>query len=175
MEDNELMTRLAQGDDDALEELIRRHWDGALRQAQGMLHDAALAEDVAQEAFARVYLTRGAYRDTFSFRTYLSVLVRNLCIDQLRRMKRAPALLPEMPEGEADSAEAAYLRGEKRMRLWAMLSALDPADRALLIGYALEGRSYQELARQCGLTLPQVKIRLHRLRKRLRAKERDEE
>lgn len=175
MEDNELMARLADGEDEALEELIDRHRDSALRQAQTMLRDPALAEDVVQEAFARVYLTRHNYRPTFTFRTYLSALVRNLCIDQLRRGKYAPALIPDLPEGEADSAEAVYLRREKRMRLWDTLSALDPVDQALLIGYALEGQSYQELSKQYGLTLPQVKIRLHRLRKRLRAKERDEE
>ena len=46
MDDNELMARLKQGDTDALALLIRRHRPWALARAEGMLHDAALAEDV---------------------------------------------------------------------------------------------------------------------------------
>lgn len=175
MEDNELMARLALGDENALAELIARHRTEALRLAEGMLRDTAAAEDVVQEAFTRVYLTRHSYQATFSFRTYLSVLVRHLCIDDLRRKKYAPLPTADIPEQETSSAEAMYLRREQRMRLWNELSALDETDRALLTGYALEGRSYQELSRRLGLSLPQVKIRLHRIRKRLRAKGRDEE
>lgn len=165
MDDNQLMARLADGDEFALEKLILRHREAALRQAVSILQDHALAEDIVQEAFARVYLLRHSYRADFAFTTYLSVLVRNLCIDQLRRRRIAVAPLPETPE---DSAEAAYLQREKRIRLWNQLQALEEADRILLTGYALEDRSYRELAQQTGLSLPTVKIRLHRIRKQLR-------
>ena len=60
------------------------------------------------------------------------------------------------------------------MQLWNELRRLTPTDQALLTGYALEGRSYRELAQAQGLSLPQVKIRLHRIRNRLRSKERDD-
>lgn len=172
MDDNALMARLALGDVQALEELIRRHRPAALRQAEGILQDAALAEDVTQEAFTRVYLLRHDYRPEFAFTTYLRVMVHNLCIDQLRRRKAAPVPMEQLPQGESASAEAAFLAREHRMRLWNELRALPPADQALLTGYALEGLSYRALARLHGLSVPQVKIRLHRIRKRL--KERDQ-
>lgn len=172
MDDNQLMARLALGDTAALEELILRHRGAALQQALSILQDHALAEDVVQEAFARVYLLRHKYRGDFAFTTYMRVLVRNLCIDQLRRRRSAPA--ESLPEGTADSAEAAYWQRERRMQLWNELRALDKADQALLTGYALEGLSYRELAQATGLSLPTVKIRLHRIRQRLRSKERDE-
>lgn len=175
MDDNELMARLARGDEDALTELIRRHRVWAAAQAKAILHDDSLAEDAAQEAFVRVYLLRDRYRPDFAFRTYLGVLVRRLAIDQLRRRKHQPTPAAYLPEALAESAEAAYLRDESRLRLWNELSALDGPDRALLIGFALEGCSYQELAQRQGLSLAQVRIRLHRIRKRLRQKERDGE
>ena len=78
MDDNELMARLKMGDTDALALLIRRHRSWALARAEDMLHDGALAEDVVQEAFARVYLLRERYRPEFAFATWLGVLVRNL-------------------------------------------------------------------------------------------------
>ena len=176
MDDNELMARLKMGDTDALALLIRRHRPWALARAEDMLHDGALAEDVVQEAFARVYLLRERYRPEFAFATWLGVLVRNLCIDQLRRRRLAPMPVAPLPEaGCEDSAEAVFLRKEARLALLNELAALGDTDRALLTGFALEGESYQALARRTGLTLGQVKIRLHRIRRRLRDKERERE
>lgn len=172
MDDHQLMARLAAGDTEALEELIRRHRAAALHQAESILQDEALAEDMVQEAFARVYLLRHRYRPDFAFTTYLRVLVRNLCIDQKRRKSAVP--VEELPESAVDSAEAAYWQQEKRMQLWNELRSMDDKDRALLTGYALEGRSYRELSQALGLSLPQVKIRLHRIRRRLRDKERED-
>ena len=174
MTDHELMARLARGDTDALEELMRRHRAAAVEEARRLLGDGALAEDVAQEAFARVYLARRQYRTGFAFRTWLMAIVRNLCTDQLRRRKLGPVPSDALPEGASPSAESEYLALESRMRLWNELSALSPVDAGLLTDYALEGMSYRELAARYGLSVPQVKIRLHRVRKRLRAKERDD-
>ena len=81
--------------------------------------------------------------------------------------------LPET--GSEDSAEAVFLRKEARLALLNELASLGDTDRALLTGFALEGESYQALARRTGLTLGQVKIRLHRIRRRLRDKERERE
>ena len=174
MDDNELMARLKMGDTDALALLIRRHRSWARARAEDMLHDGALAEDVVQEAFARVYLLRERYRPEFAFATWLGVLVRNLCIDQLRRRRLAPMPVAPLPEaGCEDSAEAVFLRKEARLALLNELASLGDTDRALLTGFALEGESYQALARRTGLTLGQVKIRLHRIRRRLRDKERE--
>ena len=170
MDDNELMARLKRGDTDALTLLIRRHRPWALARAEGMLHD------VVQEAFVRVYLLRDRYSSAFAFSTWLGVLVRNLCIDQMRRRHLSPMPMEPLPEtGSEDSAEAAFLRKETRLALLSKLAALDDTDRALLTGFALEGESYQALAWRTGLTLGQVKIRLHRIRKRLRDKERERE
>ncbi len=169
MEDNELMAHLALGDVDALEELIARHRLWAERMAAQLLNDDTEAQDVAQEAFARVYLLRQRYRPTFTFRTYLGVIVRSLCVDRLRRAHRAPLLPGSLPECPVPSTEEAFLRQEEDMHLWQMIAALPPEDRTLLEGYALSGLKYRELAQRLNLTPGQVKIRLHRIRRRLKA------
>lgn len=169
--DNECMARLGRGDLSALEELIGRNRGDAEKYARSILHDDALAEDVVQEAFARVYLTRASYQPTFAFRTWLTALVRNLCIDQLRRQKRAPLPMEELPDRPVPSAEAEFLRSDRRMRLLSRLAGLPETDRELLTGYALDGLSYRELAERTGLSAAQVKIRLHRLRRKLRREE----
>ena len=173
MDDHALRARLAAGDNEALGELIRRHRDAAMKQAVQFLKDECLAEDVVQEAFARVYLMRERYRSDFAFTTYLATLVRNLCIDQWRRIHRNVPV-PEVEAGMCESAEAAWLAQESRRGLWSLLGSLTQQDRALLTGYALDGLSYQQLARREGLSIGQVRIRLHRFRQKLR-KERDRE
>lgn len=175
MDDNALMQRLALGDVDALEELIHRHRTWAESLAGDMLKDQAMAEDVVQEAFTRVYLLRQSYQPTFAFRTYLAVIVRRLCIDQLRKRQRQAVLMEGLPEGMEESAESRFLRNDKRLRRWSLIAELNDVDRGLLEGFALDGLSYRELAAKYRLTTPQVKIRLHRIRRRLQDKERDDE
>ena len=171
--DNQLMARLQHGDTDALEALITRHRLGAEQYAARILDDAALAEDVVQEAFVRVYVHRAAYQPSFTFRTWLMVLVRRLCIDQLRRLSRAPVTMDALPDVPTASAEEACLRRLEQRSLLEALASLEAVDQALLTGFALEGLSYQQLAARHRMTAGQVRIRLHRLRKRLREKERD--
>lgn len=170
--DNQLMARLCQGDDSALDLLIARHRAGAEQYARILLRDAGEAEDAVMDAFARVYLLRDRYQPAFSFQTWLRVLVRSRCLDLLRRRARQPIPMDALnPQGLAASPEALALQKEERLRLWRNMEALDEADQRLLLGYALEGRSYRELAQALHLSLPQVRVRLHRIRKRLRRKE----
>ena len=122
-----------------------------------------------------MYLLRQSYQPTFAFRTYLAVLVRRLCIDQLRRRRRQAVPMSELPEGAEDSAESLFLKKEKRLRLWSMIAELNEVDRGLLEGFALDGLSYRELAARFHLTLPQVRIRLHRIRKKLNDRRHDDE
>lgn len=172
-DDQQLMQRLKHSDENALALLIARHRPAAEQYAAELLHDHALAEDVVQEAFARVYLHRMAYQPTFTFRTWLMVLVRRLCIDQLRRQKRMPLLLERIPDIPTASAEEACLIRLERESLMEALARLDARDRALLVGFAMDGLSCKELAEKLHMSSAQVRVQLHRLRKRLRDRERD--
>ncbi|HIR78226.1 MAG TPA: RNA polymerase sigma factor [Candidatus Egerieenecus merdigallinarum] len=170
--DSQLMARLCQGDDSALDLLIHRHRAAAEQYARVLLQDAGAAEEAVMDAFARVYLLRERYQPAFAFQIWLRVLVRSRCLDQLRRRARQPIPVDDpVPQGLAASPEALALQKEERLRLWEMLEELSEVDQRLLLGYAMEGRSYRELADALHLSLPQVRVRLHRIRKRLRRKE----
>ena len=90
--DQALMERVKAGDTDALETLIGRWRGRAEAYASGILHDAHLAEDCVQEAFARVYAARKDYSPRYAFSTWLYVILRRICISELRRLRRAPKL-----------------------------------------------------------------------------------
>ena len=168
--DQELMERLKADDSEALEQLILRWRERAEAYAVGILHDQQAAEDAVLEAFARVYAARHGYSTQYAFSTYLYMIVRRICVSELRKEKRIPIpwgkeKLPDLP---VDSAETEYLRKWERDERIRRVAELDETERQLLVGFSLEGKTSRELAQETGMTDGQVRIRLHRIRKRLR-------
>ena len=166
--DAELMALTACGDTAAFGTLVTRYHAHAVALAFAVLHDEALAQDVAQDCFARIYVLRCEYRPAFSFETYLRTLVHHRAIDVRRHLAHCTPLPDLEPTDTAESPEALYWRREEKARLLDAVAALPPIDQTLLKRYALDGVSYQQLTAETGLTLAQVKIRLHRLRVKLR-------
>jgi len=81
-----LLLRVASGDDEALRELYRAHHRLAFALAVRVLGRQDAAEDVVQEAFLRVWRNADRFDPSKAgFPTWLGRIVRNLCIDQLRR------------------------------------------------------------------------------------------
>src|SRR6186997_480693 len=114
--DEALIAGLAAGDRGAATAFVRRFQARVFGLAVTMVGDAAIAEEIAQEAFTRAWRHAGAY-DSRRARvaTWLLSITRNLAIDHLRT-KRAEPLDPQTIQG----AERA---------LWATASPADTADR----------------------------------------------
>jgi RNA polymerase sigma-70 factor, ECF subfamily len=89
--DEQIMWRVRSNDDaEAFAQLVNK-WEGSIqRLCVRMLGDAHRGEDLAQEAFARLYAKRHQYEPAARFSTYLWRVALNLCYDELRRLKRRP-------------------------------------------------------------------------------------
>ena len=83
--DEALMARVARGDEAAYRLLSRRHVPAMLGLARRILGNAADAEDVAQEAMLRVWTHAPRWQPLAQFRTWLTRIVVNLCLDRKRR------------------------------------------------------------------------------------------
>ena len=83
--DEALMARVARGDELAFRQLSRRHLPAMLGLARRILGNAADAEDVAQEAMLRVWTHAPRWQPLAAFRTWLTRVVVNLCLDRKRR------------------------------------------------------------------------------------------
>ena len=79
------MARVAGGDERAFQVLSRRHLPAMLGLARRILGNAGDAEDVAQEAFVRVWTHAPRWQPLAQFRTWLTRVVVNLCLDRKRR------------------------------------------------------------------------------------------
>jgi RNA polymerase sigma-70 factor, ECF subfamily len=135
--DEQIMWRVRSNDDaEAFAQLVNK-WQGSIqRLCVRMLGDAHRGEDLAQEAFARLYAKRHQYEPAARFSTYLWRVALNLCYDELRRLKRRPetslesfdteepfsildahAAVETTPESEIQSREQAELVREALQKL----------------------------------------------------------
>ena len=96
LRDAELMARVAAGDQQACRQLVESHLGPVLGLAQRMLGEPSAAEDVAQEAFLRLWRQSGSWRPEARIGTWLYRVTHNLAIDQLRGRRRLDSdALPE--------------------------------------------------------------------------------
>lgn len=167
-EDRDLVVLLKVGNADALEQLIMRWRSGAEAYANSILHDSQSAEDAVQEAFSRIYAARAYLDEDRSFSAYLYTIVKRICIDNLRKQKRFPDLPGDLPDPPVDSAEAEFIKGLDRLERIHLLAALDETDRKLLLAFSLEGKPSKQIAGEMNLSDGQVRVRLHRIRRKLK-------
>ena len=82
------MVAVARGDKDAFTEIVSRHLNAVIHFAVRYVGHRAEAEDVAQEAFIRIWKHAAKWEPQgFSFRSWLYKITYNLCIDELRKRK----------------------------------------------------------------------------------------
>jgi RNA polymerase sigma-70 factor (ECF subfamily) len=151
------LVRAAQaGSADAVDELFRRHWPAAHRAAWLVVHDAAAAEDIAQEAF----LSALRALDRFDRRRPLGPWLHRIVVNRAIDWSRARALRPEGEFAtEPVSADVAVGFSDEVI---AALAALGPEQRAVVVLRHLLGYTPGEIATMLDLPRGTVNSRLRR-------------
>ena len=160
-----LVERARRGDQDAFTELARLAAPAALAAARRVTGDPALAEDAAQEALIRGFRALAGYRHQTSFAAWMRVIALRAAIDLVRR-RRAEVPLTENSRPNV-SEEKRHLDANL---LKEALAALAPLDRELILAREVEGESDREIARRFDMTVTGVRVRIHRARRKLRAR-----
>ena len=162
--DAELIVRVAEGDEKAFGELLRRHQDAVYAFACRMVGDPQEAEDVAQETFLRLYRASGRFRPEASLRTYLLRITKNICIDHFRR--KQPELMDELPDQPAPETPLDLLEGAIAMdRLEKSIDRLPVNQRTALLLRHTEQLSYNGIAEVMDLSVSAVESLLVRARR----------
>ena len=157
------------GSPEAVEALVRRHWDGAHRAAFLIVQDAGAAEDIAQEAMLAAVRAIDRFDRRRPFRPWLHRIVVNRSLDWVRARRRRPEVSAEAAEAGAGAVEPGEHARELSDELMAALAALDPDQRALIVLRHLLGYRASELARMLDLPPATVRTQLARALERLRA------
>ncbi len=178
--DEPLVQAARQGDVSAFEELVARHRDKVYARAFSMVRNEETALDLAQEAWVKAWQRIGQFQGDSSFLTWLTRIVINLSLDQLRRQKRAPAESIDHLEAELGGVERQMPvvvtnpterleRAELRQRIDQALAKLSPEHRTVLILHEFEEMEYKEIARTVGCSIGTVMSRLFYARRKMAA------
>jgi RNA polymerase sigma-70 factor (ECF subfamily) len=166
--DHDLMARAASGDERAFRMLADQHAGRALALARRLLRNDAIAEDVVQEAFLRVWRNAPRWRPQAAFRTWLYRIVVNLCLNARRR---APDLPLDAAGDAPDRAPAPDLQLEARQRdrrLADAVATLPERQRAAILLTYQEGLGNAEVADVLDTTVAAVEALLVRAKQSLR-------
>ncbi len=182
--DQVLVERAKKGDEIAFSELVTRHYRRALRVAYGLLRNNDDAQDVTQDAFARVHARLRDFEGSSAFYTWLYRIVVNLSIDAIRKRRRerradlseeeardvlagGNELWPRYDEtNPTESAE----RRELSEQLRGAFKDLPEIHRAVILLREVEGLSYEEIAHALKIKKGTVMSRLFHARKGMQAK-----
>lgn len=158
------------GDRHAFEKLYRTHCDRIYALCWRMCgSDAALADDMVQEAFVRAWNKLNLFRGDSKFGTWLHRLAVNVVLSDRRIRVKRLARETEMVESvertlTGDKDVSAGLRKD----LEAAIAGLPERARTVLVLYDIEGYRHSEIAEMTGMAVGSSKAQLHRARKLVR-------
>jgi RNA polymerase sigma factor (sigma-70 family) len=157
------------------EQLVDRHQDMVFRTLARLTGEQEGLEDMAQEAFLRLFRALPHFRGEAQISTFLYRIIVNVVNDEFldrRKARLASPLDDEEARGLAYSGAGPALLAERAQMQQAVetgLRQLTPHDRTILTLHYQEGRSYEEIAAILDSPMGTVKTHLHRARERLKA------
>ena len=153
---------------DALGALVRRHQQNIQALAYRTLGRWDLAEDVAQEVFLRVYRSAGKYQPKAKVSTWLYRIAVNLCLDVMRRSKRALGALSKDANLPAQSVPDPLETSERVEIIRQAVADLPDRQKTVLNLHRYEGLSHKDIAEVTGWSQPAVESLLVRAYANLR-------
>ncbi len=160
-EESRLVERSRNGDPEAFAELVRRHQRRIFRLAGRFFRRPDEVEDVAQETFLAAWRKLDTYRAKAPFEHWLTRVCLNCCYARLRKRRWEEAALEiELAAPRSDP--------DARLEVERLLSRVSGEDRFVLLLLHGEGWSVAEIAERLGWSRAKVKVRAHRVRRRLR-------
>src|SRR5258708_39865020 len=176
--DEQLVRAAQQGDMAAFEELVARHRDKIYARAFSMMRNEEEAIDLSQEAWIKGWQRLRQFQGEAGFATWMTRIVINLCLDQLRKQKRQRAESIEAMDEESGGVErqmpvvtvnptAGLERTELRQRIDRGLSQLSHEHRTVLVLHEFEEMEYKEIAKTMGCSIGTVMSRLFYARRKL--------
>lgn len=164
--DEDLLRRSAAGDQAAFSALVRRHEDRVFGIAIRITGERADALDATQDTFVSVFRQAGSFRAEAAFTTWLYRVAVNACRDVLRKRRRLPEPVEDLPERGDPRPGTDELVG-LRLDLAQALAALPEDYREAVVMHDLGAVPYDEIAAVTGAALGTVKSRISRGRRRL--------
>jgi RNA polymerase sigma-70 factor (ECF subfamily) len=165
------VARVLAGDTSLFEILMRRYNQRLFRVARSILADDAEAEDVMQDAYVRAFRDLASFRGEARFSTWLTRIACHEALARARKRRRLVPITgdgPPEPPAETRGPERELENRELQAVLREAVEVLPDPLRAVFCLREIEGLSTEETAEALGLTVENVRVRLHRAKRGLR-------
>jgi RNA polymerase sigma-70 factor (ECF subfamily) len=171
LSDEEVVGRVLAGDLSLFEILMRRYNQRLFRVARGILADDGEAEDVVQEAYVRAFRELASFRGEALFSTWLTRIACHEALARARKRRRLVSITGGEPPDRPSAASGPERELENRELQAVLQEAVeilpDPL-RSVFCLREVEGLSTEETGDALGLTVENVRVRLHRAKRTLR-------
>ena len=178
----DLMARIAEGDEYAFETLVNRHQTSILNLIYRFIGDRAQAKDLAQEVFLRVWQAAKSYEPRAKFTTWIYRITANLCLNELKSARRKKWLQFLRSDGDYEiqteeafpdgspSPEDVLLAKERSRQISNALQSLPENQRMALVMKKYDDLSYQEIAQILACSVSAIESLLVRAKRNLKEK-----
>lgn len=170
MDDPELLARLARGDEAAYDAIFRAWYAPLVRATQAIVRDAAVAEELVQDAMLELWRRREQLDAEGSPQAYLFRAARNRALNHLRHLavQRRNVGALQVEEAREASAPAELVARELEEAVREAIAALPPRCREVFELSRGRGLTYGEIAEALGITVKAVEANMGRALKSLR-------
>ena len=173
-----LVSRAQAGEEGAFREIVERYQTKVFSIIHGIVRQRNDVEDIAQQVFAKVYVSIRNFDFRSSLITWIYKITVNECFDYLRKRKvrklvyesdlsEDEARRVENSEPQANRPEAADVGLARRDFVVKLLAKVSAEERMLLMMKEVEGYSVEELSLQTGMNENTIKVKLFRARQKL--------
>jgi RNA polymerase sigma-70 factor, ECF subfamily len=178
----DLMARIAKGDNDAFEILVNRHQASVLNLIYRFIGNRTQAKDLAQEVFIRVWQAAKTYKPEAKFTTWIYRIATNVCFNELKSARRRrwfqfrrsnednEGSIEETFSDGSPTAEDLLLEKERSRQISDALQSLPDNQRMALVLRRYDDLSYEEIARILNCSVSAVESLLVRAKRTLQEK-----
>jgi RNA polymerase sigma-70 factor (ECF subfamily) len=169
--ENELLTRMAEGDEQAFTAIFHHYRCKIYSYAFHLSGDSAQADELVQEVFLKVWLRRDKLPHILRFDHYLVTIVRNQSFDMLKKLAREAEFRRQVVgffDPEANPVEDRLLSRENELRFQKALDQLPPRQRLIFTLSRHQGMKHEEIADHLQISRHTVKTHLVQALKTLR-------
>jgi RNA polymerase sigma-70 factor (ECF subfamily) len=176
--DTALMLKVSEGDTPSFGLLLERHRVSVVNHLHRLVRNHAIAEELAQDVFIRVYRSRSKYRPDAKFTTWLFRITMNIALNWRRDTRREAGFVRLDREfhgsralqlsDQDPRADDLLIRAQRAGEIRAAIETLPPKQLAAVLMHKYEGMDYTQIAGVLGCSIPALKSLLFRAYETLR-------
>ncbi len=164
------LTELQAGEEHVFDFIFKKYYKALCAQAVSYVSELDIAQSLVQDCFIKLWERRSEATSIRNLSSYMSLMVRNQCIDYLRKQKSMTELYKKsQTDDETNNTSETIIYREIEEKLITALASLPERSRMAFEYSRFEGFSYPEIARKMGISAKAVEALMSRALKALRS------